>query len=107
MSRIGPGFVSEDEADVLRHDAFPFLDPSRPAGEAADSSKEFDLYPPRILMKGDGPFVISRRSQRDILSKLSRKSIWYIWGGPIWALWAVWELLSNPGICVAFVQTLR
>src|SRR5438309_5967005 len=41
LSRIGPGFVSEGEADVLRRDAFPFLNPTVPAGAALGSSRTF------------------------------------------------------------------
>src|SRR5262249_23132626 len=32
LSRIGPGFVSEAEADLLRREAFPFLDANVPSG---------------------------------------------------------------------------
>jgi hypothetical protein len=39
--------------------------------------------------------VISDDSQRDVVSKLSLKSILYIWGGPTAALWGLWEILSH------------
>jgi hypothetical protein len=48
-----------------------------------------------ILMQGNGPFVISDDSQRDVVSKLSLKSILYIWGGPAAALLGLWEILSH------------
>ncbi len=84
---------------MLRRDLFPFPDPNLPAGEAPDTAREFDLHPPTILMKGKGPFLISTDSQREVLTKLSWKSLLYIWGGPLWMLWAVWELLVNrPGL---------
>jgi len=57
LSRIGPGFVSEDEADMLWHEAFPLLDPTLPAGPAIDSTRQFDLHPPNILTKGNGPLL--------------------------------------------------
>src|SRR5207237_7402606 len=80
LSRIGPGFVSEGEADVLRRDAFPFLNPTVPAGAALGSSRTFDLNPPVILTKGSGPFVISCDSERELLAKLSWKSLLCICG---------------------------
>jgi hypothetical protein len=93
LSRIGPGFISEGEADIFRREAFSFLDPSLPAGEVPDRTRPFDLYPPTILMKGPGPFLISNKSEREILSSLSWKSLLYIWGGPLAALWGLWQFL--------------
>jgi hypothetical protein len=95
LSRIGPGFVSQDEADLQRREAFPFLDPSLPSSAAPDPKREFDLSPPIILTKGNGPFLISFDSERELLSKLGWKSLLFIWGAPIWTLWAVWEILSR------------
>jgi hypothetical protein len=98
LSRIGPGFVSADEADLLRHEAFPCLDPTLPGGVALVSPDQFDLHPPVILMRGQGPFVISADSAREIVAKLSLKSLLYIWGGPAAALWGLWEILSRAGL---------
>ncbi|MGA9979870.1 MAG: hypothetical protein WBQ08_14700 [Candidatus Sulfotelmatobacter sp.] len=95
LSRIGPGFVSEDEADLLRREAFPGLDPALPSGIALDSPVQFDLHPPVILMRGKGPFVISDESQRDLVATLNLKSILYIWGGPAALLWGLWEILNH------------
>jgi hypothetical protein len=95
ISRIGPGFVSQGEADILQHEAFPCLDPALPAGVAVASRDEFDSHPPVILMKGKGAFVISTDSLRQVVSKLHWKSVLYIWGGPAAALWGVWEILSR------------
>jgi hypothetical protein len=93
LSRIGPGFVSKSEADLLWAQALPFLDSTFPNPEAStDSAREFDLHPPTILMKGKGLFVISTESQRTVLTKLSWKSTVCIWGGPVAALWGLWEL---------------
>jgi len=97
LARIGPGFICDAEADLLRREAFPFLDPSRPAGAVVDSTREFDLNPPVILMKGSGPFVISTDSEREVLTKLSWKSLLFIWGGPAATLWGLWEILSRFG----------
>ena len=98
LSRIGPGFVSEDEADLLRRGAFPFLEPELPAGATSYPRCEFDLHPPVIMMQGNGPFVISTDSQREILTNLSWKSLLFIWGGPIATLWGLWEVLGRLGL---------
>lgn len=68
-SRIGPGFVSLDEADLLRREAFPGLDPNLPSGAA--QAREFNLYPPAILMQDQNPFVISTCSQHELASHLA------------------------------------
>ncbi|HKU26530.1 MAG TPA: hypothetical protein VJQ54_13730 [Candidatus Sulfotelmatobacter sp.] len=94
LSRIGPGFVSQGEAELLRHEAYPALDPTLPSGMDA-SPEQFDYHPPIILMKGSGPFVISTRSEREIVESLTWKSILYIWGGPIAALWGLWEIFGR------------
>ena len=96
LSRIGPGFVSQDEADLLRREAFPCLDPNLPSG--ADKAREFNLYPPAILMQGRYPFVISTSSQRELASQLGWESLLFIWGGPLWALWALWTILGQSEI---------
>ena len=94
LSRIGPGFVSEAEADLLRHDAYPALDPTLPSGIEVAPDR-FDYHPPVILMKGNTPFVISTRSEREILEDLTWKSVLYIWGGPLAVLWGLWEILGR------------
>src|SRR5262249_35699242 len=99
LSRIGPGFVSEAEADLLRREAFPFLDANVPSGVTVDTPPKFDLNPPTILAKGNGPFIISTDSEPELLTKLSWKSFLFIWAGPIAALWGVWELVFvKPGL---------
>jgi hypothetical protein len=95
LSRIGPGFVSADEADLLRREAYPSLDPELPAGAEISPVADFNLHPPVILMKGDGPFVISNDSQRNIVARLRWKAVLYIWGGPAAALWGLWEIFSR------------
>lgn len=96
-SRIGPGFVSPGEADLERREAFPLLSAFAPVGKL-DSSHNFDLNPPVVMVKGNGPFVISKDSQRDLLEKLNWRSFLYIWVGPAAALWGLWELLVvRPG----------
>jgi hypothetical protein len=97
LSRIGPGFVSQGEADLLRHQAYPALDPTLPSGMDA-ATDQFDYHPPVILMKGNGPFVISTRSEREIVESLTWKSVLYIWGGPLAALWGLWEILDRATV---------
>lgn len=98
LSRIGPGFVSQSEADLMRCEAFVCLDPTRPPGERPSHGQTFDLYPGSVLTKANGPFFISQDSERDLQAKLSWKSLLYIWGGPIATLWGLWELLiGQPG----------
>ena len=95
LSRVGPGFVSAGEADVLRHKAYVSLDPTIPSGAEADDADHFDLHAPVILMKGNGPFVISDGSQRDVVRRLHWKSLLYIWGGPAAALWGLWKVFER------------
>jgi hypothetical protein len=94
LSRIGPGYVSQGEAEVLRHEAYPVLDKTLPSGTGAEPD-EFDYHPPVILMKGNGPFIISSRSEREIVGALTWKSFLYIWGGPAAALWGLWEIFTH------------
>jgi hypothetical protein len=49
-------------------------------------------------MQGEGPFIISADSQRDLVAKLNLKSFLYIWGGPAAALWGLWEILNHAGL---------
>jgi hypothetical protein len=99
LSRIGPGFVGQGEADLLRREAYPYLDPRAPAGADVASPQEFDLHPPVILMQGgDGPFMISCDSQRELVAKLNLQSLLFIWGGPVAALWGLWEILNRAGL---------
>jgi hypothetical protein len=104
LSRIGPGFVGEGEADLLRREAYPYLDPKLPSGASLASPDEFDLHPPVIVMKGEGAFVISTESQRDLVAKLNLKSLLFIWGGPAAVLWGLWEILSRTGLLGAPFQ---
>jgi hypothetical protein len=98
LSRIGPGFVGRAEADLIRREAYPYLDEKVPAGADTAFAETFDLRPPVILMKDDGPFVISTSSQREVVAKLQLESLLYIWGGPVAAVWGLWEILNLTGL---------
>lgn len=69
---------------------------SRPRAEEAGA---FDLHPPVVLMKGnhEPTFLISWRSQRDVVASLSWKSSLMIWGGPVLAILSVYLLLAHFG----------
>jgi hypothetical protein len=82
----------------MRREAYPYMNATLLAGAGGASTGEFDFHPPVILMKGDGPFVISTDSQRELVGKLNLKSTLYIWGGPAAALWGLWEILSRSGL---------
>jgi hypothetical protein len=97
MSRIGPGFVCPAEADLQRREEGCVL----PWKEA---ERTFDLEPPIILARGEGPFVISTNSQHDLIQKLSWTSLLFIWGAPVWTLWALWELLGDSGLLASLAQ---
>jgi hypothetical protein len=97
-SRIGPGFVSAAEASLQRSDAFPLLSAFAPVG-TEDTSRPYDLNPPVVMVKGKGPFVIAKESQRELVARLSWRSMVCIWGGPAAALWGLWEMLIvRPGL---------
>ncbi len=99
MARIGPGFVGEAEADFLRRKAFPFLDANAPSGVTVETTQNFDLNPPVVLNKGNGPFIVSSDSEREMLAQMSLSSLLCIWGGPIATLWGIWEILFvRPGL---------
>jgi hypothetical protein len=66
-----------------------------------DQQPAFDLSPPVVLLKGenDPAFLISWRSQHDLVRSLDWRLAAMIWGGAaltllgIYALFAHWELL--------------
>jgi hypothetical protein len=94
LTRIGPGFVSKAEAEVLRSAASPLFYPAEVESEPEDS---FDLFPHKVLMKvlmkGTGPFVISERSQREVLADLKWKIYSGVWGGPVLTLFGLANLI--------------
>jgi len=98
----GPGFLSSAAADLQRRAALASIYPSGsavppPPREKIREAESFDLNPPVLLMKGVSrePFFVSRRSQRDVVEGLGWRSILYIWGGPILALFGLWLLLER------------
>jgi hypothetical protein len=57
----------------------------------------FDPHPPVVLMKGthNSTFLISWRSQGDLVSSLGWKSALMIWGGPVLTLVCLYILLAH------------
>jgi len=62
-----------------------------------DPSPEFETRPPVVLMKGSHQtaFLISWRSQKEIVSSLGWKSTAMIWGGPALALGCLYYVFEH------------
>jgi hypothetical protein len=69
------------------------------AAAAAPAPEQFDLHPPTVLLKGthSPAFLISWRSQRDVVKSLGWKSALMIWGGPALTLLCVYILAAEFG----------
>jgi hypothetical protein len=69
------------------------------APAVGETSPEFDTHPPVVLMKGthETAFLISWRSQKEIISSLAWKSTAMIWGGPALTLGCLYFLLAHFG----------
>jgi E3 Ubiquitin ligase len=100
-------FLSEAAADLQRRAALAFelpgmetarLNPRVSANPyRSTKSGEFDLHPRVVLTNGrtGDPYLISWRSQRDVVQELAGKTILYVWGGPILTLACVWVLVRR------------
>lgn len=64
------------------------------------STDGFDLHPKVVLKKGENnpTFLISWRSEREVVRAMGWKSVAYIWGGPLLMLLSVYVLLSQFGM---------
>jgi hypothetical protein len=67
------------------------------AAAAATAPEQFDLHPSTVLMKGvhSPAFLISWRSQRDVVNSLAWKSALMIWGGPALTLVCAYILAAE------------
>ena len=88
------GVASESSSPVQVFDAS-----SNATGDNANGSSHgdgFDLHPPVVLMKGanDKTFLISWRSQKEIVSSLGWKCALMIWGGPALALLSLYVIFQ-------------
>jgi hypothetical protein len=65
----------------------------------APALEQFDLHPATVLMKGthDSSFLISWKSQRELVSALSWRSALMIWGGPALTLTSVYFIALQFG----------
>jgi len=95
-----PEPMSAGAADLQRRGAMDALHVSeadlanrRPRTPASES---FDLHPAVILGKGSSdPFLLSNRSEREIILEMAWKSTLYIWAGPILIVLCLWLLVSR------------
>lgn len=73
--------------------------PTAAAAAPAPALEQFDLHPHTVLMKGshNPAFLISWRSQRDIVQSLGWKSALMIWGGPALTLFCIYILAGAYG----------
>ncbi len=73
--------------------------PSNGTVATTDPSQEFETSPPVVLMKGNHQtaFLISWRSQREIVSSLGWKSTAMIWGGPALTLGCLYYVFAHFG----------
>lgn len=94
LDRIGP-YTSAAEADMLRREVFPTLDPTIPSGAVLDGAESFDVRPAVVLMKGAGPFVLSSGSYREVVVGLTWKSSLCVGAGSVWFLAGVWAVVSR------------
>ena len=65
-------------------------------GNASSSGNSFDLHPAVVMMKGTNnrAFLISWRSQKEIVRSLGWKCALMIWGGPVLALCSLYLLFQ-------------
>ena len=66
-------------------------------GAATGVAPAFDLHPPVVMMKGENnpAFLISWRSEREVVRSLGWKSAACIWGGPLLILLSAYVLLAH------------
>jgi hypothetical protein len=92
----GISSASNSPIQVLDHSS----DSNGENGNGPSNGDRFDLHPPVVLMKGmnEKTFLISWRSQREIVRSLGWKCALMIWGGPALALLSLYLLLNINGI---------
>ena len=69
-------------------------------GNGSSSGDSFDPHPPVVLMKGanNKTFLISWRSQKELVSSLGWKCALMIWGGPVLALLSLYVIFQIASI---------
>jgi hypothetical protein len=88
-----------DPATVLRDEGSTNTSATGAAFAAESTGEPFDLQPKVVLMKGenDPTFLISWRSQKDLVTSLGWKSAACIWGGPALTLLGLYVLIVSMG----------
>ena len=100
MSEPSFRILSEAAADLQRRLVLESMgvstpEPYRPNAMAMEN---FDIEPPVVLRKSDhAPFLISSRSEKEVLAQLDWTAILCIWGGPAVSLISVAILLQILG----------
>jgi hypothetical protein len=102
----GADFLSPEAAALERQMMLEYMHAvlpgeARAGTESTGQLKDFNLDPPVVLGKGanEEPFILSRRSRREVVAALAAKSALYIWGGSALALASLAYLvvhLANP-----------
>jgi len=79
--------------------ADPDSQPTSTVDPQPSETDGFDLHPPVFLGKGTNgdPFMISSRSQREVVQSMAWKSTLCIWGGPILTLACLYFLALSFG----------
>jgi len=98
--RVGQEYLSEAAADLQRRSTLSIDLPPVEKTPSPSNTAKFDRDPPVVLMKGERnePFLLSWRSQHDVVRELARKSVLYIWGGPVLVLVGLWLLMDRLGV---------
>lgn len=88
-----------DPATVIRDEGSTNTSATGAALAAESTGEPFDLQPKVVLMKGenDPTFLISWRSQKDLVTSLGWKSAACIWGGPALTLLGLYVLIVSMG----------
>jgi len=104
-SSAAPAAAPPSMAPVVVSTSVATAEPDTSAGPAYNgdpqpaAALEFDLRPPTFLGKGANgdPFIISCRSQRELVQSMAWKSTLCIWGGPILTLGCLYFLALTLG----------
>ncbi len=100
MSEPSFRILSEAAADLQRRSALEAIGVSTPAPYRPNvtANENFDIKPSVVLRKSDHtPFLISSRSEKEVVAQLDWTAILCIWGGPAMSLISLALLLQLLG----------
>ncbi|HEY1271362.1 MAG TPA: GIDE domain-containing protein [Terriglobales bacterium] len=88
------GILSSEAAALQRLAVWEAMRVPLPENQGGESTREFDAHP-RVFLRRSArqPFLISRRSERELVANLAVASNLDIWGGPLMALISLGVLL--------------